>query len=94
LHLLASGPFFALVIFWIGSCFYAQVGLDPKLSTLGFLLIGMTGLEHHTQLFIGLLTVCLGWPRTVVFLISASQVARTSDVSHHTRLIHIWELSV
>jgi hypothetical protein len=46
----------------------------------------MTGWHHHAQLFIGWdkipHTFCLGWPRTTIFLISASRVARITGVSH------------
>jgi hypothetical protein len=27
-------------------------------------------------------TICLGWPRTAILLVSASQVARIPDISH------------
>jgi hypothetical protein len=47
---------------------------------------GMTGAHHHAWLFsidMGFqLLFCLGWPWTTILLISASQVARITGVSH------------
>jgi hypothetical protein len=49
---------------------------------------GMTDIHHHAQLFFfkmrwELANFCPGWPRTVMLLISASQVARIISMSHY-----------
>jgi hypothetical protein len=31
--------------------------------------------------------ICLDWPRTMILLISASQVARITGISHHALLV-------
>jgi hypothetical protein len=46
----------------------------------------MTGLCHHTQLLVEMegcpILSPLGWPQTVIFLTSASQVPTLTGVSH------------
>jgi hypothetical protein len=38
-------------------------------------------------------TVCLGWPQTMILLISASQVAKITGVSHwHLAELILWSL--
>jgi hypothetical protein len=39
-------------------------------------------LETYFGLEMGSQTICPGWPQTVILLISASQVARSTGVSH------------
>jgi hypothetical protein len=51
---------------------------------------GMTGVCHHTQLWIGWdggfsLIFCPGWPQIVILLISTSGVARITGSSHYTQ---------
>jgi hypothetical protein len=69
---------FALVIFQIGSYFILGGGLDCDPPIYASQVSGMTGTHHHTWLFIGwrgvLWTFCLGWPGTMILLISTSQV--------------------
>jgi hypothetical protein len=35
-------------------------------------------------------TICLGWPWVVILLISASQVARITGVSHQHLSVHVF----
>jgi hypothetical protein len=57
--------------------------------------VGMIGMYHHSK-FIGwdgfLLTLCLGWPWTVILLIHATWVVSFIAISYHTqtflKLIH------
>jgi hypothetical protein len=44
---------FDLVIFKIGSCVYAQASLGHDPPSYAFLVLGMTDVYHHRQLFIG-----------------------------------------
>jgi hypothetical protein len=44
---------FSLVIFEIGSHFYAQEGLDCDLPIYASYIARLTGMCHHAQLFIG-----------------------------------------
>jgi hypothetical protein len=54
---------------------------------------GMTDMHHHPQPLVEitnekvLVNFLLGWPQTMIFLISASQVARIIDVTHCASLI-------
>jgi hypothetical protein len=50
---------------------------------------GMTGAYHPAQLLVEMGShelFCSGWPRTMILLISASQVAQIIGVSHRTWL--------
>jgi hypothetical protein len=73
----------ALVIFQIMSHAFAWADLDHDPSIYVCLLsTGTTGACHHTS-FIGQggvpLTFCTVWPRTMILLIFASQVAGHDD---------------
>jgi hypothetical protein len=77
---------FALVSFEDSVSHFAQVGLDCNLSAAA----GMTGMDHHAQLFsidIGSCKLfCLSWPGNAILLISASQIVRMTGVSHWDHL--------
>jgi hypothetical protein len=45
--------FFALVIFRVGSHIYVWASLDYGYPIHSSCIAGMTGMYHHTQLFIG-----------------------------------------
>jgi hypothetical protein len=79
----------ALVIVQTGSHASAQFDLDHDSPIYAFQVAGMTSTCHHTQLFIGWyevsLTFCLGWPQTMILIISTSQVARITCVSLHAQ---------
>jgi hypothetical protein len=81
-----SSPFFDLVILEIGSCFFAQVGLDWDLLFILHADAGMIGVHHHTHHFsveMGSLKLfCPGWPGTTVLPFSASQVTKITGMSH------------
>jgi hypothetical protein len=74
-----------LVIFLIGSHMY-PTGLDHNPPIYASHVAGMTGMYHHTQLFIGwdrvLEAFCLGWPQSLILSISISLLARITDMSH------------
>jgi hypothetical protein len=77
---------FALVIFGIGSHIFPVVGLDHS-SPIYLSVTEVIGIYHHTQLGIKLgvfLTFCPGCTQTVIFLISAFQVAEITGMSHCT----------
>jgi hypothetical protein len=83
---------FALVIFEIGSCFMPQPTWDLDPPIYAFHIAGVTGGVPTTSSFYwlrwgGVLWMfCLGWPQTLIILISASQVSRIKGVNHHTWL--------
>jgi hypothetical protein len=72
-------PFF-LWLFWRKGLAFCSGLPGPWSSYIRLpIKVEMTGKCHHTQLLVEmgiLLTFCLGWPGTIIFLISASQVAR------------------
>jgi hypothetical protein len=61
----------------VESHFFAQAGVDSAPSIYASYVAGMTGVHHHTQLFIGedgvLRTFCLGWPQTLILRVAASK---------------------
>jgi hypothetical protein len=84
-HLTYTPALFTLVIFGIGSPVYAQMGLDhdPPIYASG--VVVMTGTCHHIQLLLvemEYLNILLGWPQTMILLITASRVAKIAGVSY------------
>jgi hypothetical protein len=92
---------FSLVILKIRSCFLPR----PAQTTIHFRLpniADMIGAHHCIQLLVAMgsqRTPCLSWPGTAILQIPASQVARTSGVSHwcpvcfsyfSDRVSHFW----
>jgi hypothetical protein len=74
-------------------CLYLG-NLDHSLPIYTFHIDGITGTHHSAQLFKKLLllrgisqTFCPSWPQTMIFLISASWVARITGVSHWACLV-------
>jgi hypothetical protein len=80
-------PFCFLVIFQVGSLIYAQAGLNWDLPIFTFIIAGITVGNHHILLIDWRwgLANCLGWPHTVILLISAFWVARIIGVRHHAQ---------
>jgi hypothetical protein len=79
---------FFKIIFQIGSHIYAQADLDHYPPIYALYLARMTGMCHHTQLFIGwdeaYWTFCLCWPRT------ACWVARIIGMIHCTQTMSFY----
>jgi hypothetical protein len=77
-----TSPFFALVILLIGSCGFGLASLRLQVSCVA----GITVAHHHAWLEMRVsLTFGLGWPWTMILLISASWVAGIIDKYHHAR---------
>jgi hypothetical protein len=76
---------FALVTFQKESHFLPRPSLDHAPPSYASLIAGIIGVCHYIG-FVGqdgiLLTFCLGWPQTVIVLISASQVSGITVVNH------------
>jgi hypothetical protein len=85
----------ASVSFGRGSLAFARS--QPRLgSSYFYCVLGMKGcVPPHTAISWdgGLLTFCLGWPKTVILLISTSWVAGITDVSHHARPVQFYDYS-
>jgi hypothetical protein len=82
----------ALVMFWIESCVFALADFGPGSSCLHLLCSYNDRCKGHHPQIIGWdrvsLTFCLGWPQTVIFLISASWVAGIIDMRYCTWSTH------
>jgi hypothetical protein len=78
---------FALIIFLIGSLFYAWAVVNKNLPTYTFHVRGMTDVCHCVQLlFVEMgvsLTVCMGWPQTGIILTSASRIIGIIGMSRY-----------
>jgi hypothetical protein len=74
-----SPAHFALANLEIGSCFLPRLAWTTILLFYSYAITGMTGMRQHTWLFsieIGSHELfCLGWPGTMILLISASCIA-------------------
>jgi hypothetical protein len=84
-HFKLIQPFFALVVFQIGSCiFCVGLALDLDPPNYVFYLTGLTDICRHSC-FVGWngvsLVFCQDWPQGMILLISASWVAGTIVVS-------------
>jgi hypothetical protein len=75
---LSHNPSHLCFIFRVGSCFYAQVGLDWDPSIYAFCVPGMTDVYHHAQIY----WLSPGWLQNSESLNLASQVARIIGMSH------------
>jgi hypothetical protein len=87
-HLSHTPPlFFPLVIFQVRLLIFAWDWYQTTiLLPMAFPLTGITGPCHHTQVIdwkVVSQVFCLGWPWTMIFLISTSSVAWITGVSHH-----------
>jgi hypothetical protein len=76
-----------LIVFYFTSIFFLLgLGFELRASLLQSRCstTGITPLIHFALILeMGVLrTICPGWPRTLILLISASQVTRIIDVSH------------
>jgi hypothetical protein len=88
-----SIPFLLLVVFWIGNSIFIWASLNHD-SVYTCCIAGMTCVWHHSQLIgwdVVSLTVCLGWPQTVIFPIFTSQVARIIGMKWHTPLRQVFK---
>jgi hypothetical protein len=85
-HWATPAALFALGFFWIEShIFCVGQASDHKLPTYASLRAGITGMHCCAKLICWdgcSLTFCLGWPQTVIFLISASWVAGNTGLIH------------
>jgi hypothetical protein len=80
-----SPVLFALIIFEIGSHFFAQAGLNGIPPILGFLSwlkcqVHITANSFFPWQWGFTIFFCLGWSRMSIFPIPASQVARITDI--------------
>jgi hypothetical protein len=70
-------------------CFFPGLALVYDPPSYAYNIAGTTDVYHHTWLFLlrwSLLTFCLGWPQTIIVLVSASQVPEITGTYHHTWL--------
>jgi hypothetical protein len=84
-HLSNSASPFCSGYFGDRGSLFAQASLDGDPPSLGFPSAGMIGMHRHTQHFFSVEShklFCPGWTETKAFLISASQEARITCVSH------------
>jgi hypothetical protein len=74
---------FALAIFQIGFCFLPGWSGPQSPHFILLAISGMTGVTNMSHLLRwGPTKVCLGWPRTSILPVSASQVVRITSASY------------